>query len=104
MILKKKLGNNPHIQSYWTKCDLCRLNYDIIGKMHSFGADSKYILNKVHIKPNQVLLNETANSSSGESSTSVAKTFFSKLPPNLIKKLYQMYIIDFEMFGYQKDF
>ena len=31
------------------------------------------------------------------------KQFSKLLPPEIIKKLYQLYIIDFEMFGYNLD-
>lgn len=101
LIIKKKLDNDPHVKSFWKKCDMCRLNYDIIGKMTSFDQDSKFILEQAGI---QLQMNETHNSSSGDSSTSLARKYFSNLPKKMVDKLYEMYKIDFEMFHYKSEF
>ena len=35
--------------SYWKKCDMCHIRYDIIGKMETFYKDSRYVVNKANI-------------------------------------------------------
>ena len=35
--------------SYWQKCDMCHIRYDIIGKMESFYKDSKFVVDKANM-------------------------------------------------------
>ena len=41
LLTKKKITKDAHIEPYWKRCDVCRLKYEIIGKMETFDADSK---------------------------------------------------------------
>ena len=42
------------------------------------------------------------NSSNGKSTQSLTKTYFSALNETLLKEVYNLYKIDFEMFEYEK--
>ena len=42
------------------------------------------------------------NSSNGKSTQSLTKTYFSTLNETLLKEVYNLYKIDFEMFEYEK--
>lgn len=46
-ILDKKVFNDFHTTLYWKKCNLCKLDYDVIGKTETFNEDIKYIFYKV---------------------------------------------------------
>ena len=100
MLIKKKIAKDAHFEHYWKRCDLCRLNYDIIGKMDTFNSDSKYIMEKIRMNTTKAHIDEIHNVSSGESSEDLAKKLFANLSKKLVKKLYELYKIDFEMFDY----
>ena len=53
LLTKKKITKDAHIEPYWKRCDVCRLKYEIIGKMETFDADSKVAghLNPGHFNP-----------------------------------------------------
>ena len=46
LVLQKtsRISQDVHVEPFWKRCDICNLNYDIIGKMETFTKDSKYIL------------------------------------------------------------
>ena len=41
--------HNAHLDYFWHKCDMCRIHYDIIGKVESSSVDINYIFDKVCI-------------------------------------------------------
>ena len=47
MIMNGKFGEDPHIDFYWRQCNICNINYDVIGKMETFDTDMKYVMNFV---------------------------------------------------------
>ena len=49
MLLDGKFSQNSHVMSYWKKCDMCHIRYDIIGKMETFNKGNllKGIDNKI---------------------------------------------------------
>ena len=38
---------DTHLEFFWRKCDVCNLNYDIIGKVETSLDDNRYIFNRV---------------------------------------------------------
>ena len=44
MVLNGKFGDDPHTDFYYHECDMCRINYDIIGKVETFKDDMEYII------------------------------------------------------------
>ena len=47
MIMNGKFGEDPHIDFYWRQCNICNINYNVIGKMETFDTDMKYVMNFV---------------------------------------------------------
>ena len=39
--------HDPHLEYFWRKCDMCRIHYDVIGKVETSEADINYIFYKV---------------------------------------------------------
>ena len=39
--------NDPHLEFFWRKCDMCNIHYDVIGKKETSAEDMKYIEYKV---------------------------------------------------------
>ena len=40
---------DTHLEYFWRKCDVCNLNYDIIGKVETSLDDNRYIFNRVSL-------------------------------------------------------
>ena len=66
--------------------------------METFANDTKYIMSKIGMPLEELAYQEHV--STGDLTETLALELFSKLPNDLVKKLYQIYKIDFEMFGY----
>ena len=88
--------DDTHLHAFWSSCNYCHLNYEVIGKMETFTNDSNYIMAKTGMRPSI----EQAHISSGGSTSDLAKDYFANVPNQLIEKLQQLYKIDFEMFDY----
>ena len=90
---------NRHIQTYWSKCALCNFNFDVIGKTETAAEDMRYIATKAGLHDS--LPTETwLHSSSGGSTSMLAKEYFSTLTKKEVEELLKYYNFDFEAFGY----
>ena len=120
-ILKEWRGHqcNEHWQPQYMHCDFCEINYDIIGRVESLEDDLNYI---AHMNNFTTLLPEDKNKfhvhpSGGErfspapdlsksdlmkrrKKTEKVKHYFKLLNSSQLNGLYNMYQIDFEIFGY----
>ena len=90
---------NRHVQTYWSKCALCHLNFDVIGKMETAAEDFRYITTKAELL-NSLPADTWLHSSSGGSTMKLAKHYFSTLKKGEVEELYEYYKFDFEAFGY----
>ena len=93
-----------HWRPFYKRCGYCSTPFDVIGKMETFNEDIKYIMDtagasKVIWGDDIEMLQK--NSSPKNSSTTL--NYFSQLPKDLKKKLYELFEIDFELFGYSAD-
>ena len=43
------MGDNadPHLNFFWRKCDMCNIEYDVIGKAETSKEDLEFIFSKV---------------------------------------------------------
>lgn len=90
---------NRHVQTYWSKCAICYLNFDVIGKSETAAEDLRYIATKAELHdslPADIWL----HSSSGGSTLMLAKEYFSTLKKKEVEELFEYYKFDFEAFGY----
>ena len=39
--------NDPHLNFFWRKCDMCKMPYDVIGKVETMEEDLNYIFSKL---------------------------------------------------------
>jgi hypothetical protein len=46
-ILDMKVPNDGHISFFWMACDMCHIEYDVIGKPETINEDMAYIFQKV---------------------------------------------------------
>lgn len=92
---------NPHWQSQWGCCPFCTLEFDIIGHLETFQTDMDFVTDAMNWHG---ILQEDRHENSALSSRNDGelkmREFFSQLPKNITWKLYQLYALDFAMFGY----
>ncbi|XP_018017876.1 carbohydrate sulfotransferase 8 [Hyalella azteca] len=86
-----------HLSPFFLNCEVCDLNYEYIVKMETWDDDLSYLLPKYHIKYVDKAYGAILNSSD------VSFQYFKTLPESLVLKLYEIYKIDFELFGYSLD-
>ena len=109
--VSKQHKNNSVVNGHWNllsqNCQHCSIPYNVVGKLETFDEDVNYIILKnglEHILPVENAKKVKLNTTSRKSKTNKKKeslTYFSKLTKEQIKELYQIYKIDFEMFGYE---
>lgn len=91
-----KCGLDKHWKPFISRCGYCNIPYKVIAKAENFAEDQKFIgrLANIDFKPIKT------HTSSGGSTKEQAKKYFSQLSLDIVKKLYNVYKVDFEMFGY----
>lgn len=91
-----RCGLDKHWKPFISRCGYCDIPYKVIAKAENFAEDQKFIgkLANIEIKPIET------HKSSGGSTKDLTKKYFSELSLDTVKKLYNVYKVDFEMFGY----
>lgn len=86
---------NEHWKPIYSLCHPCSIHYDIIGKYETLYQDSDYILTKIGMK------NLEFPYTSKPSKTTVnMRKYYKNLTSESIWKLYDIYQLDFRLFGY----
>lgn len=89
---------DEHWAPYWSRCDPCLVDYDFIGKMETAKHDFPYAFQKVGI--------DSSNDwweGAEPTPRSLTKRYFSTVSEEAIRKLHQVYKLDFDLFGYSID-
>lgn len=86
---------NEHWRPIYDLCHPCSINYDIIGKYETLDQDSEFILKQVG--ETGISFPQAPKSSS---TTSKLRKYFDSLQHDIIRQLYNVYIMDFKLFGY----
>ena len=106
-------GINEHWIPYYRHCNFCRIKYDVVGRTENFEEYLDNILRRINLS--SLILPSTSGvrlhpsgiqrSAKPESFKTRDKTssYFSLLTESQRNKLYQMYKIDFEIFGYDSN-
>ena len=96
----KKL--DMHWEPVYRFCNPCQVNLTHIIKFETFDRDTSMILEKANLMqylPDSGKVAENASKGNNNSSSLVDK-YLNELPSYLQKELYDMYEIDFDLFGY----
>ena len=97
----QKIGSenmDNHIRPLWSSCPFCAIDFDIIGQLEDYEEDEKFIIEKLDL---DLPLGVHKNDASGKKSKSDKRNeFFSELSTELTQKIFNVYKLDFEMFGY----
>ena len=100
------LGNT--LDMHWTPvndfCTPCQVNLNHIIKFETFDRDTMHILKHSrlteYLPPAEKTLKKNV-SKGKQNSSSLVETYLDELPPDLRKNLYDLYRIDFDLFGYK---
>jgi len=92
-------GLDKHWRPFISRCGYCDVPYSIIVKAENYLVDQKFLGKMANVTFAEL----ESHVSSGGSTRSLAKKYFAELETNMVKKLYQIYKIDFEMFQYSPD-
>ena len=91
---------NLHWMPYLARCRYCSMPYMIIGKMENMEEDLHYISEMAGV---QFLKGVVLNKSKGGSTASLTTEYFKQLNKSVIRELYKIYQLDFQLFGYSPD-
>ena len=90
---------DDHWIPYIANCALCNIEYSAVAKLENIQEDLQFIGQMAGIEFEMIQINP----SSGGSTSELAREYFSQLKKDDVKKLYELYKIDFLMFGYSPD-
>ena len=92
--------SNCRLDKHWlpfiARCGYCDIPYLVIAKAETFHIDQRFIGQLAGV----TLDNVEAQHRSGENNGNLSKKYFSMLDIGTVERLYNLYVVDFEMFGY----
>ncbi|XP_042870722.1 carbohydrate sulfotransferase 12-like [Penaeus japonicus] len=90
---------SSHWAPYWQWCSPCTINYTVIAKLETAAGDLEYIWHRVGLHtPESPWHNRISLGSSTK--PTVLSHYYRQLDPSLIRRVYQRYRPDFEIFQY----
>ncbi|KAJ8344900.1 hypothetical protein SKAU_G00290930 [Synaphobranchus kaupii] len=95
---EKERPFNEHWRQIYRLCHPCQINYDFIGTLETVDEDAEQLLrilhvdNVIHFPPGY----------RNKTTSSWEQAWFSNIPYESTRKLYELYEPDFKLFGYSK--
>ena len=87
---------DKHWKPYISRCAFCDIPYRVIARAETFLEDQLYIGQLAGVQLEHV----ESHHSSGGSNRDLARQYFGELDRRTVDRLYALYQMDFEMFGY----
>lgn len=89
----------------FSRCSICEVDYDFIGRTESFSRDTEYILAKKNLlgDPRLALAPDKINSRAVRTGPSM-EDYLAQLDEGLKGWLAEVYRFDFTLFGYHKTY
>ena len=88
---------NSHWEAYYKLCLPCLVQYDYIGKYETLGEDGNRVLRNLNVHR---WLRFPVSNKKGTKTADELKAFFANTSLERIHKLWQLYSVDYDMFGY----
>ncbi|XP_038051885.1 carbohydrate sulfotransferase 11-like [Patiria miniata] len=103
---RAEVETDIHFSDHWkrmhTLCSPCTIDYDVIGNLETVSDDAQYVLDLLKV-PSKVRYLSSGNSRPTNSSSSrTFEKYFSQLSRLQLTKLWDLYKLDYELFGYPK--
>ena len=105
---------NEHWRPYYQQCDYCDIKYNFIGRVENFENDFSYVAKMtnipLHTLPDKLFHVHPSGSDrryfvprkiSKKEKNKKVIDYFGQLNDLQLQQLYDMYKVDFEMFGYK---
>ena len=90
--------SDDHWIPYYLYCTPCLLNYDIIAKVETMLRDQVYVIKVAGLQG--LIKPRWQHKTYHEKGEDISKRYFSQLSKEEVKKLYELYQLDFELFDY----
>ena len=100
VITKGAIALNIHFHPFWYRCSVCYLKPDFIGKTETMMQDKEYLVEKLGLDIPEKHMEKVANARGGMPTADATLEWFRNLTKTQVTKLYEVYRLDFEMFGY----
>ena len=107
-------GSVQHLDLHWKpQADLCcpcrGIQYDFIGHHETLDRDAEYVLNRLQANTNDVKRHagkvvefpKTDPDNVGNNSRELMRSFYADVPADDIRKLFELYSMDYELFGFE---
>lgn len=98
---------DEHWAPYHSFCTPCHINFTVIAKLETLTRDQEYIIRRAglenllmlsrHKDRPKMILNKARD---GKNTNDLIKKYYGQLSEEQLRKLYDIYGVDFEMFGY----
>lgn len=95
------IDKNRHWSHLYTACNPCQVQYDLIGKMETLEQDANHVLRDNHVETLVKFPTREAVNYNNEKTANIISELLSGVPPQLLQRIYQLYKVDFDMFGYK---
>ncbi|XP_033640994.1 carbohydrate sulfotransferase 11-like isoform X1 [Asterias rubens] len=103
---RKEVETDIHFSDHWRQmnqiCSPCSIDYDVIGNLETVNADAKYVLNMLKAPSNAQYLSSAGSRPTNSSDKGTFDKYFSKLNKKQLTQLWELYKLDYELFGYTK--
>ena len=86
---------NEHWMEYYKLCFPCKIEYDFIGNLETVQSDSAYMLGMLG-------LHRVSYPTGPALSNNLYSQYFANLSQKALEKLWEIYKVDFELFGFEK--
>ncbi|XP_038060770.1 carbohydrate sulfotransferase 11-like [Patiria miniata] len=95
----ERVGFDSHWLEIHKVCSPCQVNYDYLGKLETVDDDARYMLTSLEVQ-------DKANFPTGDehqtNSSQVYNAYFGQVTKTSLQRLWELYKLDFELFGYDK--
>ena len=91
---------NAHWRQYYQLCLPCLVNYDFIGKFDTLDADISSVLSHLHVD-HMIRFPKRPYSAKRPRTADILRASFTNISSEDIHKLWELYSVDFAMFGYE---
>nr|XP_006815822.1 PREDICTED: carbohydrate sulfotransferase 8-like [Saccoglossus kowalevskii] len=95
---ENKSSFNVHWDFQHKLCAVCDHSYDFIGHFENIVEESNYFLHSIGVT--NVSFPNFSTHATNSSDENIYLKYFSQIPPDDIIKLYELYKMDFKLFGY----
>ena len=91
---------DPHLRPMWQTCPFCSVDFDVIGKMETFGDDIDFVANALNVQLDSSLRNNN-KLKGADHRKRMTSWFLKQIPRDLIQRfVHEILKTDYELLGY----